>query len=108
MPDSGPTRGQHVSLQQGFRSMAAVTPWPCRVLFLVCCAEGRWGDWKWYHWSVWGGWTEEVVLRSLAQLGPLVCALESPSPTPLSVFQDYSIDEEAAFQAALALSLSEN
>lgn len=24
------------------------------------------------------------------------------------VFQDYSIDEEAAFQAALALSLSEN
>lgn len=52
-----------------------------------------------------GDWTEEVVRR---QLGPHIWALESPSPSPLPVFQDYSIDEEAAFQAALALSLSEN
>lgn len=32
----------------------------------------------------------------------------SPQPISTPVFQDYSIDEEAAFQAALALSLSEN
>ena len=42
----------------------------------------------------------------LSRLGPREATAAPPSSLP--VLQDYSIDEEAAFQAALALSLSEN
>lgn len=48
-----------------------------------------------------------MALNVLFHLGALGGSQYIPSSS-LPIFQDYSIDEEAAFQAALALSLSEN
>ncbi|NWT58814.1 RN166 protein, partial [Erythrocercus mccallii] len=54
-------------------------------------------------WPRWGTW--DLLHRKDLEL---LEQLQRRSPTALFDFQDYNIDEEAALQAALALSLSEN